>query len=85
MTCPPPNSCLSVDLVEAYNILLRTLELSGDQLKNEINLLINVKSVSSISYHKVNKIFCKHKLSRGEICVANLKVPLQMVRVWTGF
>ena len=25
------------------------------------------------------------ELSRGEICVANLKAPLQMVRVWTGF
>ena len=25
------------------------------------------------------------ELSRGEICVANLKAPLRMVRVWTGF
>ena len=25
------------------------------------------------------------KLSSGEICVANLKAPLRMVRVWTGF
>ena len=25
------------------------------------------------------------QLSRGEICVANLKAPLPMVRVWTGF
>ena len=25
------------------------------------------------------------KLSRGEICVANLNAPLQMVQVWTGF
>ena len=27
----------------------------------------------------------KVKLSRGEICVANIKAPLRMVRVWTGF
>ena len=27
----------------------------------------------------------EYKLSRGEICVASFKVPLQMVRVWTGF
>ena len=26
-----------------------------------------------------------YKLSRGEICLANLKAPLQMVQVWTGF
>ena len=25
------------------------------------------------------------QLSRGEICVANLKARLRMVRVWTGF
>ena len=27
----------------------------------------------------------QNKLSRGEICVANLKAPMGMVRVWTGF
>ena len=26
----------------------------------------------------------ENKLSRGEICVANFKAPLRMVRVWTG-
>ena len=25
------------------------------------------------------------QLSRGEICVANFKAPLQIVRVWTGY
>ena len=27
----------------------------------------------------------QYKLSRGEICVANLEALLRMVRVWTGF
>jgi hypothetical protein len=30
LTCPPPNSCFSDILVDAYNILFRTLEVSGD-------------------------------------------------------
>ena len=43
---------------------------------------ITAVSVHSYSFHPIKPIT---KLSRGEICVANFKAPLQMVRVWTGF
>ena len=35
--------------------------------------------------NRSNEVRGVHKLSRGEICAANFKVPLRMVRVWTGF
>ena len=37
--------------------------------------------IQSMFYLMVLNIW---KLSRGEICVANFKAPLKMVRVWTG-
>ena len=50
------------------------------------NLIKNKLAALSDDWKKTRSSVCYScKLSRGEICVANFKVPLRMVRVWTCF
>ena len=74
-----PNSLLKffISLYPSTSLILFFIFLSIFSFVHLMFIYFNViKSINQSS---------NYQLGRGEICVANLKARLQMVRVWTGF
>ena len=87
---------LGLPILHALNSIFRDSTVGqAEQNQSQLKLQKSIYSgsVKLTSFLALNRLIVnqarpseiKKKLSRGEICVANLKAPLRMVRVWTGF